>query len=63
MNSLARQLLLDLFKASGSEYVFPDKETGGHIKDVKTAFNSACEDAGIEDFVFHDLWRTGATRL
>jgi integrase len=27
------------------------------------AFNSACGDAGIEDFVFHDLRRTGATRL
>ena len=63
MNSLARQLLLALCKASGSEYVFPNKKTGGHIKDVKTAFNSACDDAGIEDFVFHDLRRTGATRL
>ena len=63
MNSLARRLLLELCKASGSEYVFPNKETGGHIKDVKTAFNSACADAGIEDFVFHDLRRTGATRI
>jgi integrase len=63
MNSLARQLLLELCRASASEYVFPNKETGGHIKDVKTAFNSACDDAGIEDFVFHDLRRTGATRL
>jgi integrase len=39
------------------------KETVGHIKDVKTAFNSACEDAGIENFVFHNLRRTGATHL
>jgi len=63
MNSRARQLLLELCKASGSEYVFPNRKTGGHLKDVKTAFNNACEDAGIEDFVFHDLRRTGATRL
>jgi len=63
MNSLARQLLLEVCRASGSEYVFPNKKTGGYIKDVKTAFNSACEDARIEDFVFHDLRRTGATRL
>jgi integrase len=63
MNSRARQLLLELCKASGSEYVFPNKETGGHIKDVKTAFRGACADAGIEDLVFHDLRRTGATRL
>jgi len=63
MNSRARQILLVLCRASGSEYVFPNRKTGGHIKDVKTAFNGACEDAGIEDFVFHDLRRTGATRL
>lgn len=63
MNSLARHILLELCRASDSEYVFPNKKTGGYIKDVKTAFNSACEDAGIEDFVFHDLRRTGATRL
>jgi integrase len=48
---------------SRREFVFPNKETGRYIKDVKTAFNSACEDAGIEDFVFHGLRRTGATRL
>jgi integrase len=63
MNSLARQILLKLCRTSGSEFVFPNKKTDGYIKDVKTAFNSACEDAGIEDFVFHDLRRTGATRL
>ena len=33
------------------------------LKDVTTAFNSACEDAGIEGLTFHDLRRTGATRL
>jgi site-specific recombinase XerD len=33
------------------------------IRDVKTGFNSACEDAGVKDLTFHDLCRTGATRL
>ncbi|MET0621849.1 MAG: tyrosine-type recombinase/integrase [Pyrinomonadaceae bacterium] len=53
----------ELCRASGSECVFPKIETCGHLKDVKTAFTGVCEDAGIEDFVFHDLRRTGATRL
>ena len=30
---------------------------------MKTAFNSACEDAKIDDLVFHDRRRTRATRL
>ncbi|HEV2762584.1 MAG TPA: site-specific integrase, partial [Pyrinomonadaceae bacterium] len=63
MNSVARQILQELCRASGSEYVFPNKETGNYIKDIKTAFKSACRDAKIKDFKFHDLRRTGATRL
>ena len=63
MNSTARQILLDLCRATASEYVFPNKKTGGYIKDVKTAFRAACRDAKIKDLRFHDLRRTGATRL
>jgi len=63
MNSFARQMLLELCRASESEYVFPNEETGSYIKDVKTGFSSACRDAKIKDFRFHDLRRTGATRL
>jgi len=62
-NSCARQMLLELCHANASEYVFPNVGTGSYIKDVKTAFNSACRDAKIKDLRFHDLRRTGATRL
>ena len=63
MNSAARQILLGLCRASATEYVFPNKKTGGYIKDVKTAFTAACEDAKVNDLRFHDLRRTGAPRL
>nr|QEO74506.1 phage integrase family protein [uncultured bacterium] len=63
MNSFARQMLLELCRANESEYLFPNEETGSYIKDVKTGFSSACRDAKINGFRFHDLRRTGATRL
>jgi integrase len=63
MNSRAKEILLGLCEATDGEYVFPSKKTGGHVLDVKTGFNAACEDAGIDDLTFHDLRRTAATRL
>jgi integrase len=63
MNSRAREVLLELCEASDGEYVFPNRKTSGYIKDVKTGFNAACEDAKIDDLTFHDLRRTAATRL
>jgi integrase len=64
LNSEAKDILLALQKASGeSEYVFPNPVTGKSYTDIKTAFTSACADAKVEDFWFHDLKRTGATRL
>jgi integrase len=63
MNSAALSILRELCEKSEGEYLFPNIKMGGYIKDVKTAFNSACEDAGIDGLTFHDLRRTGATRL
>ena len=63
MNSVARQILLGLYRANPSEFVFPNGKTGSHVKDVKTAFGAACRAAKLNDLRFHDLRRTGATRL
>ncbi len=64
MNRIARQQLLSLQTESGdTEYVFVNKNTGRPRTDVKRGFRSACEKAGLEDFRFHDLRHTAATRL
>lgn len=44
-------------------FVFVNPETGLPYQDIKKAFNSAKERAGIKDFRFHDLRHTVATRL
>jgi integrase len=68
MNSMAREILLSLSahnmsKKVTTEYVFFNPQTGTHLGDIKKGFAAACQDAKIEDFCFHDLRRTAATRL
>src|SRR5205823_11909722 len=64
MSRLAKQQLLSLQTKSGdTEYVFVNRNTGRPRTDVKRGFRSACRDAGLEDFRFHDLRHTAATRL
>lgn len=64
MNRIAREQLLSLYRETGdTEYVFVNRMTGKPRADVKTGFRSACRDAGLEDFRFHDLRHTAATRL
>src|SRR5205823_4559807 len=43
-------------------YIFGNPMTGSHVKDIKHAFRSACEDAGITDLTFHDFRHTWSTR-
>ena len=64
LTSIAREELLALHKESGwSEYVFVNSKTFKPLTDVKKAFTTALRKAGIEDFHFHDLRHTCATRL
>lgn len=46
-----------------SEYVFANPETGKPYRDISEGFKNACERANIENFRFHDLRHTVATRL
>ena len=64
MNQISRRDLLSLQRESGdTEYVFVNRRTGKPRTDVKRGFRSACREAGLEDFHFHDLRHTAATRL
>ena len=46
-----------------SEYVFYNPDTKGPVKDVRTAFETACRNAGIKNLRIHDLRHTFATTL
>jgi integrase len=62
INSVLSKTLENL-KAQDGEFLFTNPETGQPLKDVKTAFKSACRRANIKNLRFHDLRHTFATRL
>jgi len=48
---------------SRSEFVFPSPVSNGQLTDIKKAFNAVLSVAKINDFRFHDLRHTFASRL
>lgn len=64
MNSEVREIPLPLCKGKRpDDYVWLSPKTGRSFDDIKKAFVSACEDAGIEGLIWHDLQATYGTRL
>jgi len=64
MEPIVRSVLLELREVAGDlEYVFVNPDTGTRFTEVKRSFASACREAGISDFTFHDLRHTFGTRL
>jgi integrase len=61
MNATAKAILqrrVEEAQAKGYEYIFTNPRTGTRYKDVKRGFCEALDEAGIEDFRFHDLRHT-----
>ena len=64
INSVLLDELSRLKQANGkSEHVFLDPANDKPMKDVKTAFRSACRRAEIKGVRFHDLRHTAASRM
>ena len=64
MNSEVREFLLPLCKGKRpDDHVWLSPKTNKPFDDIKKGFISACEDAGIEGLVWHDLRATYGTRL
>jgi integrase len=64
MNSEVREILSRLCRLKrSSDYVFVSEKTGSRLTDIKHSFQRACELAGIEGLVWHDLRATFGTRL
>jgi len=50
-----------IYKVSDDDYIFTNYD-GSRIKDIKKAWQGACDRAGIKDLRFHDLRHTFCTR-
>lgn len=63
MSERLAAMLKSMPRRIGSPYVFSKKKDGRPYIDVRTAFENACDKAGIKDFRFHDLRHTAASHM
>ena len=63
INSVVLSILKDMKKEQCSEYVFTNPLTQTKYYDLKRVFSNVCKIANVEDFRFHDLRHTAATRM
>jgi integrase len=61
MNETVHKLFGSIEKQS--EFVFTSPKTGTKLDNIRKSFRSALRKAVIEDFCFHDLRHTAATRM
>jgi integrase len=61
INTTIRTLLDSLRRKS--EFVFPSPKTNGKLDNIKRSFGRAVQEAEIQQFCFHDLRHTAATRM
>jgi integrase len=64
LTSEARRIAeIQIADATTRKFLFTSRRTGGMISEFKTAFTGAVRDAGLEDFRFHALRHSFASRL
>jgi integrase len=64
LSDAARRIAQDqIADVTNRKYLFTNGKSGTMISEIKRAFTGAVRDAGLEDFRFHDLRHTFATRL
>lgn len=63
INSVVMNILKEAHKNKVCEYVFVNHTTETRYSDLKRSFNALCLKANVENFRFHDLRHTSATRM